>query len=255
MKVHPFGSQAAYPAHVEVARGNGAPSGMPPSERSPASREAADNGAMIHGNGEHGPATSNTRVTGEGAGQQTYAMLKNWTGAGTASEQTHMRADQATRGVYRGDNGQAFIKQGDQTYPVRYDKDNGTWRVHSPENPTKYAYPVRQDESGNWHTHSEVGLKGGGGQKPAKAEISGGPRQIVEQRIQQLQGQLQQAEARAREQLDRQRDFPNQIHGLSPQETERRWQELNAHSYEIFQRPIDLRQEIAQRQAELQQMD
>lgn len=64
-------------------------------------------------------------------------------------------------GVAWDNQGQRFIKQGAQTYPVKYDKDNGTWRVVNPENPAKYQYPVKQDENGAWHTHSDVGLQGG----------------------------------------------------------------------------------------------
>lgn len=99
----------------------------------------------------------------------------------------HLQADLGNQGVVRDDKGQALIRQGGQTYPVRYDKDNGTWRVYSPENPTKYQYAVKQDERGDWHTHGQVGLPGGwlGDAGQAKHQAIAN----VRQQIQHLQAQ------------------------------------------------------------------
>ncbi|MFM0645321.1 hypothetical protein PQR14_13415 [Paraburkholderia bryophila] len=71
-------------------------------------------------------------------------------------------ADPLVDGVFRDDKWQAFIKRDNQTYPVKYDKDNATWRVHNPQNPLKFQCPVRRNENGSWLAHSDVGLKGGG---------------------------------------------------------------------------------------------
>lgn len=65
--------------------------------------------------------------------------------------------------IFRDDRGQRYIRSGDQTWPVKYDKENGTWRIYDPSNPTKYQYPVRLNERGSWQLHGDVGLKGGGG--------------------------------------------------------------------------------------------
>ncbi|PHV12860.1 hypothetical protein CSQ89_03450 [Chitinimonas sp. BJB300] len=64
-------------------------------------------------------------------------------------------------GIFESENNR-YIKSGDKYYPVRYDADNGTWRVFYPDNPTKPAIPVRYQD-GIWQIHSDVGLKGGGG--------------------------------------------------------------------------------------------
>lgn len=73
-----------------------------------------------------------------------------------------LHADPGTRGVLRDDMGQGYIDMSGKTYPVRYDEDNGTWRVYNPDDPAKFQYPVQQDEHGDWQVHDEVGLKGGG---------------------------------------------------------------------------------------------
>ncbi len=97
-----------------------------------------------------------------------------------------LHADPNSAGVFRDEKGQAYIKSGDQTWPVNFDKDNGTWRVYSPDNPTKYQYPVRADESGNWQVHDEVGLKGG---KPPSL-----PEEIKQRAVQLLQQGMTQGE-------------------------------------------------------------
>lgn len=80
---------------------------------------------------------------------------------GSPIQSSNPRADPIMNGVHRDNEGRAFIKDSDQTHFVKYDADNRTWRTHSPTNPTKYGFPVRQQEDGAWHLHSEVGLKGG----------------------------------------------------------------------------------------------
>nr|WKF56986.1 Toxin [Paraburkholderia busanensis] len=124
-----------------------------------------------------------------------------------------LRADPATPGVYRADNGQAYIKQGGQMFAVKYDGDNRTWRVYSPDNPAKYAYPVKQDESGNWHAHGDVGLPGGFRGAPP-AGIGWGQHAVLQlqqqvQHLQNQQAQLQQEHQNLHSQLQQ---FPGPQH-------------------------------------------
>ena len=69
----------------------------------------------------------------------------------------------ATPGVYVDTaNGQKFILADHQAFAVKYDKDNTTYRIYDPVNPTRPIYPVRHDSgSGKWETHRDVGLQGG----------------------------------------------------------------------------------------------
>jgi transcriptional regulator with XRE-family HTH domain/uncharacterized protein YerC len=69
----------------------------------------------------------------------------------------------ATPGVYvDAANGQKFILADNHAFAVKYDKDNTTYRVYDPANPTRPTYPVRHDSgSGKWEIHREVGLQGG----------------------------------------------------------------------------------------------
>lgn len=91
------------------------------------------------------------------AAQQTIDVLRQY----AREPGTTLHADPRWAGVYRDETGSAYIPANDRTYPVRYDRDNGTWRVYRPDAPTKPQYPVRMDELGNWALHREVGLKGG----------------------------------------------------------------------------------------------
>ena len=69
----------------------------------------------------------------------------------------------ATPGVYVDPaNGQKFILADNQAFPVKYDKDNTSYRIYDPANPTRPTYPVRHDSgSGKWEIHRDVGLPGG----------------------------------------------------------------------------------------------
>ncbi|MFM0558148.1 helix-turn-helix domain containing protein, partial [Paraburkholderia sediminicola] len=72
-----------------------------------------------------------------------------------------LEADPDSPGIFRDSKFQAYIRANGQTWPVRYDTDNGTWRVYQPDNPTKYQYPVRLDAHGNWQVHGDTGIPGG----------------------------------------------------------------------------------------------
>ncbi|EIF32292.1 hypothetical protein BCh11DRAFT_00011 [Burkholderia sp. Ch1-1] len=69
----------------------------------------------------------------------------------------------ATPGVYAdAANGQKFIIADGQAFAVRYDKENATYRIYDPANPSRPTYPVRRDpETGRWEIHNNVGLQGG----------------------------------------------------------------------------------------------
>ncbi|MEM5342745.1 DUF6543 domain-containing protein [Paraburkholderia azotifigens] len=75
-----------------------------------------------------------------------------------------LSADRWFPGIHRDSMGRGYIRQGDKTYAVAYDKDNATWRVVSPEGGAKPSYPVRQKNDGSWELNPEVGLPGGGRQ-------------------------------------------------------------------------------------------
>ncbi|MGQ5524110.1 RHS repeat domain-containing protein [Chitinimonas sp. PSY-7] len=64
-----------------------------------------------------------------------------------------------TAGIYI-EEGSRYIKVVEQFYSVRYDVNNGTWRVFLQENAAKPSIPVRY-QNGEWSIHSEVGLEGG----------------------------------------------------------------------------------------------
>ncbi|MEM5365757.1 hypothetical protein V4C53_06895 [Paraburkholderia azotifigens] len=78
-----------------------------------------------------------------------------------------LEPDPQFRGIYRDSKGQGYIRQGDKTYAVSYDRDNGTWCVQSPDGGTKPPYPVRLNSEGNWEVNPETGLKGGSGRFPS----------------------------------------------------------------------------------------
>ncbi|ANB71916.1 hypothetical protein AYM40_05660 [Paraburkholderia phytofirmans OLGA172] len=65
------------------------------------------------------------------------------------------------QGVLADNDGHYYITSGGKTYPARFDKDNGTWRVWQADNAYRPQYPVRLDAQGNWQMHDDVGLKGG----------------------------------------------------------------------------------------------
>ncbi|MFL9907380.1 hypothetical protein [Paraburkholderia sp. RL17-337-BIB-A] len=97
----------------------------------------------------------------------------------------NLEADPNSPGVFRDENGQSYIQAGEQNWPVRYDKDNGTWRVYHPDDAAKLQYPVGLDEQGNWQVHDDVGLKGGnpgaaGGQQRQYGQPRSAPRHRVE---------------------------------------------------------------------------
>jgi hypothetical protein len=71
-----------------------------------------------------------------------------------------LKADPAAPGILRDDNGVPYISSGNKLYRATFDNDNGTWRVMG-DDPTKFQYPVKLDENGNWQSHGDTGLKGG----------------------------------------------------------------------------------------------
>ncbi|PQV45204.1 hypothetical protein [Paraburkholderia sp. BL21I4N1] len=157
-------------------------------------------------------------------------------------------------GVAYDDKGQGFIKQDALTLPVRYDKANGTWRVFTPENPTKYQPPVSQDNNGTWQVHGNVGLPGGfkGDLMAAQAAVLRITQ--LQQRIPQLENRLQQVIALQNAQnvrisacFDRLRAQPP-----SPAEAERQWREATAGASALTQERVTLQQDLNGLRMELQ---
>ncbi|MDR5838040.1 hypothetical protein [Caballeronia sp. LZ034LL] len=71
-------------------------------------------------------------------------------------------------GVMVDQQGQNFITMDGQPFAVKYDKDNGTWRVYDRNNPWRPSFPVRVNEEGVWEPHSDTGLAGGAPPLPAE---------------------------------------------------------------------------------------
>ncbi|MFM0673723.1 hypothetical protein [Paraburkholderia sediminicola] len=69
--------------------------------------------------------------------------------------------DPDRQGIFRDNKLQAYIKVNGKTWPVRWDKEQGTWRVYQTNAPSNHQYSVRLDEHGNWQVHSDTGLRGG----------------------------------------------------------------------------------------------
>lgn len=95
-----------------------------------------------------------------------------------------LHADPANPGVFRDARGQTYIEASGEAYPVRYDKDNGTWRVYNPDDPAKFQYPVRPDGQGQWQVHDDVGLKGGGWGNHVPQDLQARHAQLLNQRQQ-----------------------------------------------------------------------
>lgn len=69
-------------------------------------------------------------------------------------------------GVYE-IRGSRYIEHGGQTYGVRFDRDNATWRLVKPGHTSAdYAPPVIRDVDGQWRHHDDVGLRGGASDRP-----------------------------------------------------------------------------------------
>lgn len=70
--------------------------------------------------------------------------------------------------------GRQYIRQGDNTYQVAYDRAHGTWRLQNPQPGNFYHQPVRLNAEGAWEPHSDVGLRGGapnGGSRSRKLSV------------------------------------------------------------------------------------
>ncbi len=162
-----------------------------------------------------------------------------------------VRMDPDTRGLFRDDKDQAFIKAGDQTYAVRYDKDNGTWRAYRPDDPAKPQYPVKPDEHGNWQVHNDVGLKGGGGesQRPAMGWAQQGDIPLhLQARQMELQNQRQQL-------LQQRQDVEHQINQFpGPGNANRSGLELAHLHHMLTSRRDNLTNQLNQLEQQLQQV-
>ncbi|MFM0645841.1 hypothetical protein PQR14_16055 [Paraburkholderia bryophila] len=202
MRVQSANSQANASGQAQAQAQAQATQGAGPAETSGAAPAVFDTSAHGSSNGERrasgvSPDESRPFTSNAGFGVPAHYAIE---------PVGRLRADAIHRGVYKDDSGAAYIRQGTQTYPVRYDKDNGTWRVHRPDRPTKYAYPVKPDDSGSWHAHGEVGVPGGwrGG---APGGMSFGHHAIG-----QLQQQVQQLQLQRQDLLQQRQHLQGQLH-------------------------------------------
>ncbi|WP_146749728.1 hypothetical protein [Paraburkholderia bryophila] len=163
---------------------------------------------------------------------------------------------QAERGVHRDDKGAAYIRQGGETFPITYDKDNGTWRVHYPENPTKYRYPVRQDGNGVWHVHDKVGQPGGWrGAPPTGISWTQHATTQLQQQAQQLQFQRQDLMQQRQHLQDQLHQFPAPQHAnRSPLELAVLQSMLNSQIANINAQLHAIEQQLQQTNQQLQQL-
>lgn len=157
-----------------------------------------------------------------------------------------LHTDPGAQGVLRDDKGQAYIDVSGKTYPVRYDKDNGTWRVNNPDDPAKFQYPVRQDEQGNWQVHDDVGLKGGG--NPGRVS------QALLTRRTQLETQRQQLQHDQHQLQEQLRQFPGpQNAGRSGMELAYLHNALQGRLADVSNRLQNVNQGLQQVEQEIQQ--
>jgi hypothetical protein len=75
-------------------------------------------------------------------------------------------------GLMEDRKGNTYVVDGKNVYAVKRDADNATWRVYSPQDPVRPAYPIRSGQNGGWELHGDVGLKGG---KPGDDGAVAGP--------------------------------------------------------------------------------
>lgn len=73
-----------------------------------------------------------------------------------------LQPDPGHAGVLTDPTGQQYILDHGQSYPVRYDAANQTWRLVQPDKPTDPGVPVERRADGSWQQHGDVGLQGGG---------------------------------------------------------------------------------------------
>lgn len=64
-------------------------------------------------------------------------------------------------GVFIDASGQRFVTVGSKHYAIRYEKDDGAWRIYDSRNPSRPSYPVRFSAQRNWELRVDIGLKGG----------------------------------------------------------------------------------------------
>jgi hypothetical protein len=111
--------------------------------------------AETHGNA---PIEGDPRASPSSASSSKFDVPAQYSGKPSGN----LAADRNSPGIFKDEKGQSYIQAADKDWPVRYDKDNGTWRAYSTANASKPQYPVQLDEKGNWQVHNNVGLKGGG---------------------------------------------------------------------------------------------
>ncbi|MFM0395328.1 hypothetical protein [Paraburkholderia phytofirmans] len=141
-EMHPGGEGEVGPGAGKTGESNGKPSGT-------------DGGGGVDGLGH--PAAGQASHAGPDGARGVPDVPDTY----LSKPAGELTPDPQFRGIYRDSKGRGFIQQGDKTYAVAYDRDNGTWRVQSPEGGTKPSYAVRLNSDGNWEVNTDTGLKGG----------------------------------------------------------------------------------------------
>ncbi|NPT39322.1 hypothetical protein GNZ11_33260 [Paraburkholderia xenovorans] len=151
-----------------------------------------------------------------------------------------LQPDPGHAGVLTDPTGQQYILDHGQSYPVRYDAANRTWRLVQPDKPTDPGVPVERRPDGNWQPHGDVGLQGGGNESRERTTAVGD-----EQKAHQLQ-QAQQTLA----------DLQTQIHAVRQDlaSTAQRIQEIEGLRAGYEQRRVDLAQRKSQAEQERQSL-
>jgi hypothetical protein len=107
-----------------------------------------------------------------------------------------LQPDPAHAGVLIDSKGQRYIQDHGQSYPVRYDTANQTWRVVQPDKPAEPGVPIERRPDGSWKPHDAVGLRGGGNESRDRHTAVGDEQkayqiQQAHQTLAHLQTQLQ----------------------------------------------------------------
>ncbi|WP_244220833.1 hypothetical protein [Paraburkholderia aromaticivorans] len=159
-----------------------------------------------------------------------------------------LQSDPAQAGVLIDATGQRYIQDHGQSYPVRYDTANQTWRVVQRDKPAEPGVPVERQPDGSWKPHDAVGLRGGGNEFRERTTAVGD-----EQKAYQIQ--------QAQQTMDHLR---TQLHTVTQDlvSTGRRLEEIRGlqttteqRKANLLQRKTQTEQESANLSAQLQQLE
>lgn len=119
---------------------------------------------------EAGPEMDSTsQLAHEAVGTKPYGLNENYADPNVL--RSTLRAGPQP-GILENE-GNRYVEMGGKIYHVRYDSDNGTWRVFNKDTPSKPQFAVRwNDATQSMETHSDVGGAGGGLEDPKSLKQS-----------------------------------------------------------------------------------